>query len=593
VDEPPVLHRGSSLKSSASISRAAAKWDTDKYALRMYAFKHLFHPTEGVPMRDYIRSLRSYRNCFKASELVDIIMEHANFADRAAAVAIGQKLQDDKVITRLGHRDKPFEDTDKIYQSNIANHCRDAHHADITTEKGHVHCWKEFKLEKHQAPLKSVELKIPCDMIDLQSLDFWTEAVFLPNPVKGQKLGYRMVSHPLMYCKFTEAEIPATVGNSGEDSHLVDVDSPPDDPSNPSYSQGSLSDDETISQFSTDITMSPGVVGSVVVRKVFSSIARPMIIELRRPMEEACIDDDSNHEVIAPHVLVKEGDNLGQDMCVEVMFRCFNMIWEHSPELFPDMSQIPFAFSYEVFPTGVKRGFMEAVSGLESLNGFDWNAWKLRAKDPVVLKRMIMSAAGSYVGAYILGAADRHQDNVQIQDGLTMMHIDFGFLLGSTPPIDAPRFAIYPEMEKAFVEMNAWEMFVDACENAFLAIRRLAPAVLRTCVMLFSKFGYSENAVRIFLADKFSLNTHEKHEKVAGALVRNQVKHSSADWKTRFKAYSHNHVDPTFYALLEKRFPPAVLAMKIVDAKEQRLSKKLSSVVVTKSEPEEYERLSL
>jgi hypothetical protein len=350
-------------------------------------------------------------------------------------------------------------------------------------------------------------------------------------------------------------------------------------------------------RLSNTIALQPGVVGGAVVRKVFSSIARPMIIELRRPMEDCWIDDEGSHESVSPNLLVKEGDNLGQDMCVEIMFRCFNQIWNESPEIFPDPEQTPLAFPYEVFPTDIKRGFMEAVSGLESLKDFDWEDWKLtKAVDRKNVIRMVMSAAGSYVGAYILGAADRHQDNVQIKDGTTMLHIDFGFLLGSTPPIDGPRFAIYPQMEKAFRDVDAWDLFVETCEKAFIAVRRIAPAVIRACVMLFTKFGFADNTVRTFLTGRYSLNTHEKSEEVARLEVRTQVLGSSTDWKTRFKAYSHNHVDPTFYALLEKKFPPAVLAMKIVDAKEQKASKaskKLSMGPTNSSDIAEHEKVSL
>jgi hypothetical protein len=282
--------------------------------------------------------------------------------------------------------------------------------------------------------------------------------------------------------------------------------------------------------------------------------------------------------VEGPLVLVKEGDNLGADMAVEQLFRCFNMLWQDAaaaPAAAVAAAAFPFALPYTVFATSARRGFMEVVPGLTSLKEFDWTAWvATRGADPAAVQRMVMSAAGSYIGAYVLGAADRHTENVQVQDGSTMLHIDFGFLLGSSPPIDGPPIAIYPEMEVALRAVGAWGSFVDACEDAFLTIRRAAPAVVRTAVMLFEKAGFSAQRVRGYLSGARSLNTHERDEAAAGAVVRDLVTHSSQNWKTKFKSYSHDKIDPAFYAALQSRFGPAVLAMKILDCKLQAASRK-------------------
>jgi hypothetical protein len=156
-----------------------------------------------------------------------------------------------------------------------------------------------------------------------------------------------------------------------------------------------------------------------------------------------------------------------------------------------------------------------------------------------------------------------------------MMHLDFGFLVGSAPPIDGPQIAIYPQMEAAFRAVNAWDIFVDTCEAAFMAIRRVSPAITRTAIILLTKFGFSAQQVRDYISGQLSLNRHEPDELVAAAYVRNLVKHSSQNWKTKFKSYSHEKIDPAFYSLLQARFGPAVLAMKIVDAKQQGASAKL------------------
>lgn len=175
----------------------------------------------------------------------------------------------------------------------------------------------------------------------------------------------------------------------------------------------------------------------------------------------------------------------------------------------------------------------------------------------------------------IIRGRDRHFDNVLLKDHRYLLHIDFGFLMGTSPPIDGPRIAIAPQMEAVFRSMKVWDRFVDMFLDAFLALRAEAPAIIRTSVMMFSKAGYEEQQIRDFVHGKFSLNVHESDKK-ATEFVKRQLVMSSGDIKTRFKAFAHAHIDPAWYGLLEKGFPPAVAIMKMVDAKEQKAAKKLS-----------------
>lgn len=163
-----------------------------------------------------------------------------------------------------------------------------------------------------------------------------------------------------------------------------------------------------------------------------------------------------------------------------------------------------------------------------------------------------------------------------IKDDKHVLHIDFGFLMGTSPPIDGPRIAISPQMETVFRALKVWDKFVDMFVEAFLALRDVAPTIIRTSVMVFSKAGYEPDQIRSFLRGRFSLNVHEKDKKAAD-FVRKQIVTSSGDIKTKFKAFSHAHIDPAWYGLLEKGFPPAVAIMKLVDAKEQKAAKKLAS----------------
>lgn len=158
---------------------------------------------------------------------------------------------------------------------------------------------------------------------------------------------------------------------------------------------------------------------------------------------------------------------------------------------------------------------------------------------------------------------------------MQLLHIDFGFVMGSVAPIDGARIAIAADMERAFKALNVWEQFVEMCGDAFMAVRAEAPSVIRAAVLLFSKAGFEPDKIRDFLASHFSLNTHESSKEAARAVVTHQVVTSSNDQRTKFKAFSHQHIDPAWYGLIEKGFPPAVAIMRMIELK---AAKKLSGI---------------
>lgn len=170
---------------------------------------------------------------------------------------------------------------------------------------------------------------------------------------------------------------------------------------------------------------------------------------------------------------------------------------------------------------------------------------------------------------------DRHFDNVLVKDDNHLLHIDFGFVMGNNPPIDGPPIAIAPQMELAFRRLDVWDLFSDMFVDAFMALRERAPSIVRTSILLFSMAGFNPDQIRHFLSSRLSLNIHE-HDQKSKDFMKRQLHMSSGDIKTKFKQFSHAHIDPAWYGLLEKGFPPAVAIMKIVDAKDNRVARRLA-----------------
>jgi len=315
-----------------------------------------------------------------------------------------------------------------------------------------------------------------------------------------------------------------------------------------------------------------GIVFAAQVEKVFTSIARPFIITLRNPETGSRMDEVNSWKVVGKSILAKAGDNLMQDYLVQIVFRLFNAMWKDSSSVFTD-DLVPYTAIYEVFPTGPKTGLLEVVDNVQSLKEFDWTAWKLKYENNTsVQRRMIRSAAGAYVGAYVLGVRDRHWDNILIAEESTLLHIDFGFLLGQEPPIDAPRFSVSPAMQEAFEGIGIWKTFLEVCGDAFLVLHRRAGRVLRTVEAVFPYAGFPKYVLRKHINGPYSLNSHASEQESLDNVI-SQLSGSASAWKTKLKSVFHNNIDPMFYSLLENHFPPAVLAMKIVDGKRDSKSK--------------------
>lgn len=378
----------------------------DTKTLVAFATQSLLHPERGIRKRVMIFRLRTFRSAFFGSDLVDGIMERSGFRSRTEATAIGQRLLDMGVINKVASSSHRFRDDKRsVFQCNYSLHQDDAGHCRVITQDGYeLTSWE--KVQKSEAKqIKQTSVQIPMDMIDLQSYEFWTNSVYVRNVEKGFRYGYRAITHPL-YCQgqdpFSNLDFSAVqdkVVHVAEDFE-EDGDEAEDGKSLPDSSSPSTVSTQDIN----DLHQEAAVIGSVIVRKVFSSIARPMIVQLRVPVENADLDDDDHHIVLPPGLLVKEGDNLMQDLGVETMFQCFNHIWAHSSSMKKKYGMVPESISYEVFPTASTQGFMEVVTGLTSLKDYDWKFWKEKhGDDQNNVDEMIRTTVGSYIGAYIVG----------------------------------------------------------------------------------------------------------------------------------------------------------------------------------------------
>lgn len=375
-------------------------WMEDQESIVEFALKKLLHKEHGIRLRNLMWRMKVVKNAFYAYELVDGIMERTNLHSRKEASALAQRLLDLGLVDKVGSSSKTFADQMKrVYESSVATMYEDAGYCRVKTSEGEeLGNWELVKCQGF-AKVSQIEIQLAMDMIDLQSYHFWTESVYVRGVDNGFRFGYRAITHPL---HFSGSEtlahmerVSASTSEMGTSDLGSSIDAAVED-----YELSTGVSFEDINNISHD----EAVVGSVVVRKVFASIARPMIVELRLPLENCDLAHDEGHLVLQPGILVKEGDNLMQDMGVEIMFQCFNHVWALSPVYADKEREVPFSVTYEVFPTSPIQGFMQALTGLESVKEYDWDAWRTKyGGDKERVSEMLRSTVGAYVGTYVCG----------------------------------------------------------------------------------------------------------------------------------------------------------------------------------------------
>eukprot|EP01088_Endostelium_zonatum_P013398 TRINITY_DN2793_c0_g1_i1.p1 TRINITY_DN2793_c0_g1~~TRINITY_DN2793_c0_g1_i1.p1 ORF type:complete len:447 (-),score=127.13 TRINITY_DN2793_c0_g1_i1:125-1465(-) len=364
-----------------------------------------------------------------------------------------------------------------------------------------------------------------------------------------------------------------------------------------------------------DLEMGDPILARVTVEKVFTSVAAPMMLGNFYLPEDSKLEDDVE---LTPRIIAKKGDNLFQDLAVETMSLCFNEIWrkeytaekagglrreafrasaddvgkdkevkeekkrrkifskrdktktdekedkdEKSDEEDTDAEDdYPFSYTYQVIPTGNQEGILEVCNPVIAFKSFDWDEW-FTNRTSASMKRLMNSAAGGFIGCFVLGVRDRHWDNILVLGGDTVLNIDFGYLLGRRPPIDAPEFAVSKKMRDNLRMAKQWVPFLNKCVLAFRWLRKNADAVIRTCRIVFAQMGISPDHVEAFLRSKQSLSL-DLSDAEAEENIRNLIEASPNSWQNLFKQVSHCSIDPVYYGLLKMHFPVAVFAQNLV-----------------------------
>lgn len=256
-------------------------------------------------------------------------------------------------------------------------------------------------------------------------------------------------------------------------------------------------------------------------------------------------------------VIFKCGDDLRQDQLTLQIMKVMEHLWREEGL---DLQMR----CYAVLPTGKDQGFVEVVqnseteakiqkekgtiSGVISKNIFLDYLKNFNTKDNYLkaIENFRLSSAGYAVATCVLGVADRHPDNVMIQQDGHFFHIDFGHFLGNFKKKygyqreNAP-FHFSDACEACIGQPNSPEymMFEQDCTRAFNILRRNANLLI-TLLILMLGTGIPELKKPddlLYIKNKLVLDMTE--EQAAAEFIK-LIKESKESTKTTINNFFHN-----------------------------------------------------
>ena len=155
-------------------------------------------------------------------------------------------------------------------------------------------------------------------------------------------------------------------------------------------------------------------------------------------------------------------------------------------------------------------------------------------------RALLHSAVGAFISGFVLGLADRHQDNMLLcgPQRDCFAHIDFGYVAGQRPWFDANLLPV-PERWHRACSAAQWGEFVAACGRAFAVLQAGQQELLcvaRALAEPLAPVGYPAYVAEV-------LATHTPQSVMA------LVEAAPGDFNRRFKNLHHkiSHGHPIEY----------------------------------------------
>ncbi|XP_043705703.1 phosphatidylinositol 4-kinase alpha 2 [Telopea speciosissima] len=212
------------------------------------------------------------------------------------------------------------------------------------------------------------------------------------------------------------------------------------------------------------------------------------------------VDRDGDHNIVKPQACIfKVGDDCRQDVLALQVISLLE-------DIFEAVGLNLYLFPYGVLPTGPGRGIIEVVPNTRSRSQMgettDGGLYEIFQQDygPVgsdsfeaARDNFIISSAGYAVASLLLQPKDRHNGNLLFDNVGRLVHIDFGFILETSPGnnmrFESAHFKLSHEMTQLLdpsgvMKSETWLHFVSLCVKGYLAARRYMNGILNTVLMM-------------------------------------------------------------------------------------------------------------
>lgn len=211
-------------------------------------------------------------------------------------------------------------------------------------------------------------------------------------------------------------------------------------------------------------------------------------------------DRDGDPNDIKPQACIfKVGDDCRQDVLALQVISLLK-------DIFEAVGLDLYLFPYGVLPTDPERGIIEVVPNTRSRSQMgettDGGLYEIFQQDfgPVgspsfeaARHNFIISSAGYAVASLLLQPKDRHNGNLLFDNVGRLVHIDFGFILETSPGgnmrFESAHFKLSHEMTQLLdpsgaMKSETWFLFVSLCVKGYLAARRYMDGIINTVLMM-------------------------------------------------------------------------------------------------------------
>ncbi|KAK1358712.1 1-phosphatidylinositol 4-kinase [Heracleum sosnowskyi] len=212
------------------------------------------------------------------------------------------------------------------------------------------------------------------------------------------------------------------------------------------------------------------------------------------------VDKDGDLNDIRPQACIfKVGDDCRQDVLALQVISLLK-------DIFEAVGLNLYLFPYGVLPTGPERGIIEVVANSRSRSQMgetdDGGLYEIFQKDygPVgspsfeaARQNFVISSAGYAVASLLLQPKDRHNGNLLFDNVGRLVHIDFGFILETSPGknmrFESAHFKLTHEMAQLLdpsgvMKSATWYHFLSLCVKGYLAARQHMDGIINTVSMM-------------------------------------------------------------------------------------------------------------